>query len=168
MSGDTRAMHRSRLDIVNEAHARHPELPAELLQLALGISARVCAGAHLRKGAFLPGVKLLAHALRLDPSGTMSAETVRFLIGGVFAKLGLREWLKAIGARTAFSRAPVGAPFAEVDSRAFCYPARSNSLAKHLAAANTIRTRRTDRMELTFMSIDTRAPGPTTIRSVPA
>jgi glycosyltransferase involved in cell wall biosynthesis len=94
MSTNTSAMLRSRSIVINDARARHPELPSRLFRWAAAISARECSRIYLEKGATLSAFSLLLRAAAQDPLGAISSDVARIVLGGMLARLGLKEMLR--------------------------------------------------------------------------
>ncbi len=77
MSTNIDAMLRSRKVVIEEARARHPELPNKLFRWASAHQDREFGLAHLGDGRFLTGARLLLTALREDPFATLRVSTIR-------------------------------------------------------------------------------------------
>src|SRR5260370_7504475 len=84
MSTNIDAMLRSRKVVIEEARARHPELPNKLFRWAIAHQDRQFSLAHLSDRRFLTGARLLLMALREDAFATLRVSTIR-----AFARLPL-------------------------------------------------------------------------------
>jgi glycosyltransferase involved in cell wall biosynthesis len=131
MSTDIDAMLRSCKVVIEEARARHPELPNKLFRWASGHQDREFGLAHLRDGRFLTGAWLLLTALREDPFATLRASTIR-----AFARLqvssGFGEFARA-KLRSGDRAGVLGRKFLDIDPTAFCRCPRATWSHRRLA-----------------------------------
>jgi Glycosyl transferase family 2 len=104
MSTNTAAMLRSRLLVITEVQAKHPELPPRLFRWASAIAARESSRMHLLQGRFPAGLALLLRAAMNDPLGAISPDVARIIAGSALTAFGIRDSIKASLAR--WRRAP--------------------------------------------------------------
>jgi glycosyltransferase involved in cell wall biosynthesis len=131
MSTNIDAMLQSRKVVIEEARARHPELPNRLFRWASAHQDREFGLAHLSGGHFLTGARLLLTALREDPFSTlqltMTRAFARLRVSGGFVEL-TRAKLQGSDAGGVLGR-----KFLEVDPTAFCGRPRATWSRKRLA-----------------------------------
>lgn len=131
MSSDIDAMLRSSKVVIEEARARHPELPNKLFRWASAHQDREFGLAHLSDGRFLTGARLLLTALREDPFATLRVSTIR-----AFARLpmssgfGQRARAKL---RSNDGGGVLGRKFLEIDPTVFCGRPRATWSRRRLA-----------------------------------
>jgi glycosyltransferase involved in cell wall biosynthesis len=131
MSTNIDAMLQSRNVVIEEARARHPELPNKLFRWASAHQDREFGLAHLSDGRFLTGVRLLLTALREDPFATLRVSTMR-----AFARLPVSSGFgKLVRAKLHSSDGGgvLGRKFLEIDPTAFCGRPRATWSRRRLA-----------------------------------
>jgi len=118
MSTNIDAMLRSRYVVIEEARARHPELPSKIFRWASAHQDREFGLAHLSDGRFLTGARLLLTALREDPFATLRVGTIR-----AFAHLPVSSGFGELARAKLHSRdggGVLGRKFLEIDPTVFC------------------------------------------------
>ncbi|WP_283807644.1 hypothetical protein [Bradyrhizobium lablabi] len=133
MSTNIDAMLRSRKVVIEEARARHPELPNKLFRWATAHQDREFGLAHLSDGRFLTGARLLLTALREDPFATLRVSTIR-----AFARLPVSSGFGALVRARRHGGAGntvVNRNFFEVDPTILCGRPRAPWNRKRLAHA---------------------------------
>src|SRR5215510_10862243 len=131
MSTDIDAMLRSRKVVIEEARARHPELPDKLFRWASGHQLREFGLTYLSDGHLLTGARLLLGALSEDPLATLRLGTERVL-ARFWRPSGFGELVR----EKLYGRAVGGIAkrrFLEVDPTAFCEPPRASWTRRRLA-----------------------------------
>lgn len=125
MSRDSAQMRRSWQLVVNEARARHPDLPPWLFRWSTGNFHRWLGFTALAAGRTSPGMAALWHAFRADPGGSLNREAaVAFaetLAAQVLARVGLKKAAaRMVDALAASTRSRTGsrARFMDVDPAA--------------------------------------------------
>jgi glycosyltransferase involved in cell wall biosynthesis len=140
MSTDVDAMLRSHKLVIDEARARHPELPNKLFRWASGHQHREFGLAHLTRGHFLTGARLLLKALHEDPLATLRVGTDR-----IFARF-VRSRVFNDHQRGRLHRGPgtgvIKNRFLEVDPAAFGERRRSTWTRRRLAYLAALRVER--------------------------
>jgi glycosyltransferase involved in cell wall biosynthesis len=142
LSTNVDAMQRAHELVIDQARARHPELPDKLFRWASGHQHREFGLAHLRDGHFLTGARLLLKALREDPLATLRVGTDR-----VFA-LFVRSRAFNDHQRGKLHRGPgagvIKRKFLEVDPTSFGERRRSTWTRRRLAYLAALRVERRD------------------------
>jgi glycosyltransferase involved in cell wall biosynthesis len=140
MSTDVDAMLRSHKLVIDEARARHPELPNKLFRWASGHQHREFGLAHLTRGHFLTGARLLLKALCEDPLATLRVGTDR-----IFARF-VRSRAFDDHQRGRLHRGPgagvIKNRFLEVDPTSFGERRRSTWTRRRLAYLAALRVER--------------------------
>jgi glycosyltransferase involved in cell wall biosynthesis len=118
MSTNIDAMLRSHKVVIEEARARHPELPNKLFRWASAHQDREFGLAHLSNRRLLTGARLLLTALREDPFATVRLSTIRalarFPVSSGFGELARANLHGSDGGEV------LGRKFLEIDPTAFC------------------------------------------------
>jgi glycosyltransferase involved in cell wall biosynthesis len=131
MSTNIDAMLRSRRVVIEEARARHPELPNKLFRWASAHQDREYGLAHLSDGRFVTGARLLLMALGEDPFATLRVSTIR-----AFARLpvpsGFGEFARA-KLPSSDGGGVLGRKFLEIDPTAFCGRPRATWSRRRMA-----------------------------------
>jgi glycosyltransferase involved in cell wall biosynthesis len=131
MSTNIDAMLRSRKVVIEEARARHPELPNKLFRWASAHQDREFGLAHLSDGRFLTGARLLLTALREDAFATLRVSTIR-----AFARLQASSGFGELASARLHSSdggGVLGRKFREIDPTAFCGRPRATWSRRRLA-----------------------------------
>ena len=131
MSTNIDAMLRSGKVVIEEARARHPELPNKLFRWATAHQDREFGLAHLSDGRFLTGARLLLTALREDPFATLRVSTIR-----AFARLQVSSGFGELARAKLHSSdggGVLGRKFLEIDPTAFCGRPRATWSRRRLA-----------------------------------
>jgi glycosyltransferase involved in cell wall biosynthesis len=118
MSTNIDAMLHSRKVVIEEARARHPELPNKVFRWASAHQDREFGLAHLSDGRFLTGARLLLTALREDPFATLRVSTIRSF-ARLHASSGFDELARA-KLHSSDGGGVLGRKFLEIDPTAFC------------------------------------------------
>jgi hypothetical protein len=131
MSTNIDAMLQSRNVVIEEARARHPELPNKIFLWANARQDREFGLAHLNDGRFLTGARLLLTALREDPFVTLQVGTIRAFahlpVSSRFGKLVRAKLDSGDGGSV------LGRKFLEIDPTAFCGRPRATWSRRRLA-----------------------------------
>jgi glycosyltransferase involved in cell wall biosynthesis len=93
-STDIDAMLRYRSIVVNDARARHPELPTYLFRWASARQNRECSRVYLERGRLVTGIGLTLAAALKDPMGALNRDSRRNLMGGLLGRLGLKKMFR--------------------------------------------------------------------------
>jgi len=131
MSTNIDAMLRSGKVVIEEARARHPELPNKLFRWASAHQDREFGLAHLSDGRFLTGARLLLTALREDAFATLRVSTIR-----AFARLQASSGFGELASARLHSSdggGVLGRKFREIDPTAFCGRPRATWSRRRLA-----------------------------------
>jgi glycosyltransferase involved in cell wall biosynthesis len=131
MSTNFDAMLSSHKVVIEEARARHPELPDKLFRWAGAHQDREFGLAHLSDGHFLTGARLFLTALKEDPVATLRASTTRG-----FARLAVSSGFGELaGAKVPSSNGCgiLGRKFLEIDPTALCGRPRAAWSRRRLA-----------------------------------
>jgi glycosyltransferase involved in cell wall biosynthesis len=131
MSTNINAMLQSRHVVIEEARARHPELPNKVFRWASAHRDREFGLAHLSDGRFLTGARLLLTALSEDPIATLRVSTIR-----AFARLPVSSgFSKLVRAKrhSGDGGGVLGRKFLEIDPTAFCGRPRATWSRRRLA-----------------------------------
>jgi glycosyltransferase involved in cell wall biosynthesis len=137
MSTNIEAMLRSGKVVIEQARARHPELPDQLFRWASAHQNQEFGLARLSEGRFLSGVRLLLTALREDPFATLRTGTIRAFarvrVSSGFGDLARAKLHNSNGGRV------LGRKFLEVDPTAFCGRPRETWSRRRLAYITKLR-----------------------------
>jgi glycosyltransferase involved in cell wall biosynthesis len=131
MSTNIDAMLRSHKVVIEEARARHPELPDKVFRWASAHRDREFGLAHLSDGRFLTGARLLLTALSEDPLATLRVSTIRGFarlpVSSGFSKLVRAKLHSSDGGGV------LGRKVLEIDPSAFCGRPRATWSRRRLA-----------------------------------